>query len=65
MSVKKYLPVKKEIDTIAVQAKIDPALAERCKKIMDREGFTWTQVIAACLENFVDECATTTVRRKE
>lgn len=55
MPIRKYLPLRERTDYLNVQAKIPIHLAEQCKKIMEKENFSWSDVITACLENFVDE----------
>jgi antitoxin component of RelBE/YafQ-DinJ toxin-antitoxin module len=51
----KYLPDKKETKTILIQAKIDPELHERAKALLDKEGWTWHEVLTGLLAKLIDE----------
>lgn len=53
MNISKLKQIKPE--TVFLQAKIDAALFNRAKRIVDQYGIRWRAVVEGCLESFVEE----------
>ena len=49
----KYLPQK--VETRLVQGKVQVEIHEKAKAILEKEGWTWHEVIEGLLNKFVDE----------
>ena len=51
----KYLPEKKQNKTTLIQAKIDSELHADVKALLDKEGWTWNEVLIGLLSKLVDD----------
>lgn len=52
--IKDYMKPK-DTDLKLIQAWIPTDLAEKIRKILDREGWTWNETVEACFKRLLDE----------
>lgn len=54
-TIRDYLPPRTKPKKMMVQARINSVTFTQTKKIMDQEGLSWTDVVTACLNHFIDD----------